>query len=165
MSPFKSDKQRRKYFVMNKSLPSPSPQPPYMGISKNSIIENPISDALIWTGCTFAFPNECLVIKGVSKAYKIYKQDIRYNRYDNTVENIVKSGLPKIISTIAENEIHTVSEEIVNQVNDSGLITNMSENTKINGNIIRDIMVGTVSNLLKDQIEDGTGFLVNNVIL
>ena len=83
----------------------------------------------------------------------------------NTVENIVKSGWPKIISTIAENEIHTISEEIVNQVNDSGLITNMSENTKINGNIIRDIMAGTVSNLLKDQIENGTGFLVNNVIL
>ena len=166
MSPFKSAKQRRWYF-RNKPSRSPplQPPPPHIGISKNSILsKTTMSDRLIWTGCSFAIPTECLVIKGVYTAYKMYKQESLNKQYDNKIEKIVRE-MPKFTSTVAEDEINKVSKEIVNQVNDSGLINNISKNTKINENIIKNFMEGTISNVLKDKIEIGTGFLVNNVIL
>ena len=166
MSPFKSDKQR-KYFYAVKKTPQYTPlQPPDMGISKNPILsKTTMSDALIWTGCSFILPKECLVIKGVYAAYKMYKQESLNKHYDNKIEKIVKLGMQKFTSTVAEDEIKKVSKEIVYQVNYSGLVNNISENTKINENIIKDFMEGTISNYLKDKIENGTGFLVNNVIL
>jgi hypothetical protein len=122
-----------------------------------------VLDALIWSGCSIA-PNECFVIKCVNTAYKMYKQESLNKYYDNKIENIVKLGMPKFTSTVAEDEINNVSKEIVNQVNDSGLINNISENTKINENIIENFMEGTISNLLRDTIEKSTGIIVNNVI-
>lgn len=164
MSPFPSYKSQQRYFATKKSPPQSPPQPP-MGIYKNPVLKTHISDALIWTGCSLAFSKECLVIKGVYTVYKTYKQGAPNNQFDANIKRIVKRGVSKIITTVTENEIHTVSEKIVNQVNDSGLINNISEKTNINENIIRDFMGGTASNLLKDKIEYGTGFLVNNVVL
>ena len=183
MSPFKSGKQRRGFFANHpsaspppKSPPSESPpselpspelpslQPSNVGIPNPIIPKITIPDAIIRTGCIFAFSNECLVIKGVYKAYKMYKKESPNEQYDNKIEKLVKSEMPKLTSAVAEDEIKKVSKEIVNQVNNSGLISNISNATEINENIIKNFMEGTISNLLKDKIEIGTGFIINNVM-
>ena len=168
MSPFKSDKQRKGFYSQqpkvsrNKPPQSPPPKPPSMGNGKNSILSKiPVSDVLMWTGCSLA-PNECLVIKCVNKAYKMYKQDSLNKYYDNKIENIVEHGLSKFTTAVAEDEISNFTNEIVNQVNDSGLIDEISKKTNLNKLIIKDIIEGTTSNLLRDTIETGTGFVVRN---
>lgn len=169
MSPFKSNRQRRSFFA-NNPPPRPPPklppsQPPNLGISINPIISKiTTSDELIWTGCTI-ISNECKVIKGVYTAYKMYKKYSLNEQYDNKIEKLIISEIPKFTSAVAEDEIKKVSKEIVNHVNDSGLINNISNITEINENVIKMFMEGTISNLLKDKIEIGTEFLVNNLIL
>ena len=95
----------------------------------------------------------------------MYKKDSLNEQYDNKIEKLVKSEIPKFTSAVTEDEIKKVSKEIVIQVNGSGLINNISNITEINEDVIKNFMEGTISNVLKDKIEIGTGFLVNNVIL
>lgn len=162
MTPFKTNKQGKPYFQKPYQRKKPIDQNFFnKPITTGKIM---IEDAIAWYGC-YALPDQCFVIKGINIAYKIYKQKPLNRQYEDKIENIVKLGLPKFTSTVAEDEINTVSKEIIIQVNGSGLINNISENTKINKNIIKDFMEGTISNLLKDKIEIGTEFLVNNLIL
>ena len=123
-----------------------------------------IGNVFAWYGC-YALPDQCLVIKGINIAYKIYKNKPLNRQYEYNIENIVHREMPNFVSTVAEDEIKTVSKEIIIQINESGLISNVSDITKINENVIKDFMGGTISSLLKGGIENGTGFLVNNVIL
>lgn len=122
-----------------------------------------IEDVIAWYGC-YALPGQCLVIKGINIAYKIYKNKPLNRQYEDKIENIENRGMLKFTSIVAEEEINKVSKEILIQINESSLISNISDITKINENIIKDIMGGTISILLKDKIENGTGFLVNNIM-
>ncbi len=161
MTSFRTNKQGKAYPL--------NPRQPKQSIHQN-FFDKPIPTqktmiygAFAWYGC-HVIPDKCLLINGFNIAYKIYKQKPLNRLYEDQIEDIVKLGIQKFTSTVAEDEINKVSKEIIVQVNKSGLINNISKNTKINENIIKDIMGGTISILLKDKIENGTGFLVNNIM-
>lgn len=162
MTSFRTNKQGKAYPLNPRQQKAPTYQK-FLDIpipAQKTIIEN----VFAWYGC-YALPGQCLVIKGINIAYKRYKNKPLNRQYEDNVENIVNRGMQKFASSVAEDEINKVSKEIIIQINESDLISNISDITKINENVIKDFMEGTISNLLKDKIENGTGFLVNNVIL
>ena len=162
MTSFRTNKQGKAYPLKLRQQKTPPHQKILdMPIPAQKTI---IEDVFAWYGC-YALPGQCLVIKGINIAYKIYKNKPLNKQYEYNIENIVYRRMPNLVSTVTEDEIKTFSKEIIIQINESGLISNVSDVTKINENVIKDFMSGTVSNLLKGGVENGTGFLVNNVIL
>lgn len=168
MNPFKSDPQRRAAFAnMNKKTPSTAHNSNHIStqiskiqnaLPKQNVLTN---QNLTWIGC-HVVPDQCLVIKGINAVYEIYKQKSLNQQYE--IETIIKNGTTNITSNVTKNHIEYYSKKVVDQANDSGLIDDISNETHLNDNIIKDIIEGTTSNLLKDIIEKGTGFVVKKVI-
>lgn len=162
MADFRKNKKGKTYPL----TPRRSKEPRYHNYpndpspSQNTLFEG----AFAWYGC-YAFPDHCLLIKVIGTVYKVYKQKPLNMQYEDIIENMMKRGIPKFASTITEDEIDTFSKEIIIYVNMSGLTYQISKNTHIDKNVVKDFMEGTISNLLKDKIENGTGFIVNKVIL
>src|SRR5665648_101716 len=84
--------------------------------SHNTIFEGPFA----WYGC-YLLPDYCTVIKVINTVYKSYKQNPLNMQYEDTIENMVKCWIPKFASTIIEDEIYTISKDIITYANMSGL--------------------------------------------
>lgn len=157
MTKFRKDKKGK-----TRPITPRQPKPPtlqdhlrYSIPSRNTIFEGAFS----WSGCHL-LPDYCTVIMLINTVYKSYKQKPRNMHYEDTIENMVKCDVPKFASTIIEDEIYTITKDIITYANMSGLTYQISKKTQIDENVVKDFMEGTISNLLKDTIENGTGFLV-----
>lgn len=178
MNSFESDRQRKAAFAnmnngrKNRLINDISPQNPTknstrdlpQNLTKNSPQDFKIKDVITCQNlvriASHTNPDAYLVIKGVDAAYKIYKEKPLNKNYENEIETIVKDAKTNIASILTDYQINYFSKKVIEQADDSGLIANISKETKIDGNIIKDIMEGTTSNL----IEKGTELIINNVM-
>lgn len=95
-----------------------------------------------WGGCAIT-PQYCALIKGINLAYKIYRTDS-----GNLVKGIAQIVAPEIVPIGFENQVDACSNKIIEQINEYGLIDNISKQANLDKSVFQDMMNGTISNLL-----------------
>ena len=152
---FKNDAQRKAAFAnMGNSKPKLAPvftRAQYTDGNKNrgEIKINSILDQkeqirvmFEWGGCAIT-PQYCALIKGINLAYKIYRTD-----NNDMVKEIAKIIASDVVPIVSEYQVDACSNKIVEQINDYGLIDNISKQTNLDKSVFQDMMKGTISNLL-----------------
>ena len=126
-----------------------------------------IVDALTWSGCLVIStqvaisPHACPIIMGVIKAYRIYKNRNDINREDS--KELLKITSSGIGTKLSRNQIEDYSNIIVRVTDSSGLTSLISNKTNVNESTIRDMVKGTASNLLENEINTATNFAIDVV--
>lgn len=95
-----------------------------------------------WGGCAIT-PQYCALIKGINLVYKIYRTDS-----GNLVKGIAQIVAPLIVPIGFENQVDACSNKIIEQINEYGLIDNISKQVNLDKSVFQDMMNGTISNLL-----------------
>ena len=95
-----------------------------------------------WGGCAVT-PQYCAFIKGINFAYKICRTD-----NDNLVGKIAQIVAPEVVPIVFENQVDACSNKIIEQINEYGLIDNISKQANLDKSVFQDMMKGTISNLL-----------------
>ena len=95
-----------------------------------------------WGGCAIT-PQYCALIKGINFAYKIYRTD-----NNDMVKEIAKIIASDVVPIGFENQVDACSNKIIEQINEYGLIDNISKQANLDKSVFQDMMKGTISNLL-----------------
>lgn len=95
-----------------------------------------------WSGC-MAFPQQCIIIRGVNRAYGLYK-----TKNKDRFQESVNSATSAIINPLIKNQIGIYSDPIFRIINDLEIKDRNSKIIEFDKNIFEDMIRGTISNLL-----------------
>ena len=124
---------------------------------QKEIRQKEIRAMIEWSGCV-AIPQHCIIIKGVNKAYDLYKAKNRLH-----FENVVKNATEYIINQTLENPIDIYSDSIFKIISNRGFIDNIPIEIKFDENIFQDMIQGTISNMTKNSTKALIDYTVDKI--